>query len=200
MPFFSLSRKLSHPNLSQAASGDVTSNPVSGSSNELPQRRKDTESTSSLPRPWRRKGTSTATRASSSPPMERSLPVIPKVESPTSDDSIREMPTPMPLSAGPEVFFTNLTMVPPREMIPAINPVPDLLAATWDQVKGGAKGDSVDRAIDIVGASETLLAPQDSEFGHQVTAFQTYKATLRRSYQCSRRLQTPLGRVTSARP
>ena len=84
----------------------------------------------------------------------------PKVESPTSDDSIREMPTPMPLSAGPEIFLTNLAMVPSREMIPTTSSVPDLLAATWDQVKGGAKGDSVDRAIDIVGASEISLAPR----------------------------------------
>ena len=68
-------------------------------------------------------------------------------------------------------------------MVPTINPVPDLLAATWDQVKGGAKGDSVDRAIDIVGASETSLAPQDSEFGQQATAFQPHKAALRRSHQ-----------------
>ena len=67
-------------------------------------------------------------------------------------------------------------------MVPTINPMPDLLAATWDQVKGGAKGDSVDRAIDIVGASDTLLASQDSESCHQVTAFQPYKATLRRSH------------------
>ena len=85
-------------------------------------------------------------------------------------------------------------------MVPTINPVPDLLAATWDQVKGGAKGDSVDRAIDIVGASETSPGLQDSEFGHQVTAFQAYKATLRHSHQQSRQLQTPLDRVRSARP
>ena len=182
MPFFSLSKKLSHPNLSQATSGDVTSNPVSGNSNELPQRQRDTGPTPSLPRPWRRKGASTAAHASSSPPMEPINPIIPKVESPTSDDSIRDMPTPMPLSAGPEVFFTNLTMVPPRDMIPTINPVPDLFAATWDQVKGGAKGDSVDRAIDIVGASEIFAGPHDSEFGHQVTVFLSYKATLRLSH------------------
>ena len=182
MPFLSLLRKLSHPNLSQAASRDVTGNLVSGSSTELPQRRRDAESTPSLPRPWRRRGTPTATRASSSATMEPIFPIMPKVESPASDDSIREMPTPMPLSAGPEIFFTNLAMVPPREMVPTINPMPDLLAATWDQVKGGAKGDSVDRAIDIVGASDTLLASQDSESCHQVTAFQPYKATLRRSH------------------
>jgi hypothetical protein len=79
---------------------------------------------------------------------------MPKVESPTSDASIREMPTPMPLAVGPDVFFTNLAMVPPTEMIPTITPVPDLLAATWDQVKGGPKGDTLDRAIDIIGANK----------------------------------------------
>ena len=160
MPFFSLLRKLGHPNLSQAVSVDVTSNPVSENSNELPQHRRDTESTPSLPRPWRRKETSTATRVSSSPPMEPIPSIIPKVKSPTSDDSIREMPTPMLLSAGHGTSSTNLAVVPPREMIPTINPVPDLLAATWDQVKGGPKGGSVDRAIDTLGTNETSLAPR----------------------------------------
>ena len=160
MPFFSILRKLGHPNPSQAASVDVTSNPVPGNSNELPQRQRDTESTPSLPRPWRKKRTPTATRVSSSLPMEPILPIIPKVESPTSDNFIQEMPTPMLLSTGPGPSFANLAMVAPREMIPTINPVPDLLAATWDQVKGGAKGDSVDRAIDTLGANETSLVPR----------------------------------------
>ena len=156
MPLFSLSRKFSQPSLTRAASDDVASNFLSGNSNELPRPRRDTGSTSSLPRLWRRKGASTTSRDSSSPPMEPVIPIIPKVESPSSDVVIREMPTPMPLPAAPDVFFTNCTMVPPTERTPTINPEPDLLAATWDQVKSGPKGDSMDRAIDVLGANENF--------------------------------------------
>jgi hypothetical protein len=82
--------------------------------------------------------------------MDAVNPIIPKVESPTSDPAIREMPTPMPLPA------TNLAMVLPTEMIPTINPVPDSLAATWNLVKDGVKDDNVDKAIDVLGASENF--------------------------------------------
>jgi hypothetical protein len=150
MPFFSLLKK--HPDLRRAASAD----PLSASSDALPQSRRETELTPSLPRPWRRKVASTVSRAGSSPPMEPTLPITPKVESPAPDTAVREMPIPMPLPAGPGVFFTNLTMVPPTEMIPITIPVPDLLAATWDEVKDGPKGGSVDRSIDVLGANKNF--------------------------------------------
>ena len=156
MPLFSLSRKFSQPSLTRAASDDVASNPLSGNADELPQRRRDTGSTSSLPRLWRRKGASTASRDNSSPTMEPVIPIMAKVESPIPDAAIREMPTPMPLPAGPDVFFTNFTMVPPTEMMPTINPEPDLLATTWDQVKDGPKDDSLDKAIDVLGANKNF--------------------------------------------
>ena len=151
MPLFSLSKK--HPGLRRAASADL----LSASSDVLPQGRRETEPTPSLPRPWRKKGTSTVSRAGSSPPMEPTLPVAPRVESPAPDTAVREMPIPMPLPAGPGVFFTNLTMVPPMEMMPTISPVPDLLAATWDEVKDGPKGGTVDRGIDVLGANKTFV-------------------------------------------
>jgi hypothetical protein len=88
--------------------------------------------------------------------MDAVNPIIPKVESPTPDAAIREMPTPMPLPAGPGIFFTNLAMVPPTEMIPTINPVPDSLTATWNLVKDGVKDGKVDSAIDVLGASENF--------------------------------------------
>ncbi len=156
MPFFSLLRKSNQPSLARPASADVASDPFSANPDELPQRRRKTEPTPSLPRPWRRKAASTVTRASSSPPTGPALPVTPKVESPASDAAIREIPTPMPLPTGSGVFLTNLTMVPPTEMIQAISPVPDLLAATWDKVKEGPKGVSMDRSLDVLGA----LLPQ----------------------------------------
>lgn len=88
--------------------------------------------------------------------MDAVNPIIPQVESPASDAAIREMPTPMPLPAGPDIFFTNLAMVPPTEMIPTINPVPDSLAATWNLVKDGVKDDNVNNAIDVIGTSENF--------------------------------------------
>jgi hypothetical protein len=90
--------------------------------------------------------------------MDAVNPILPKVtvESPTSEPAIREMPTPMPLPAGPGIFFTNLAMVPPTEMIPTVDPVPDSLAATWNLVKDGVKDDNVDGAIDVLGASEDI--------------------------------------------
>ena len=91
--------------------------------------------------------------------MEPVIPIIAKVESPISDAAIREMPTPMPLPVGPDVFVANFTMVPSTEMIPTINPEPDLLAATWDQVKDGPKDDGVDKAIDVLSGIEDFIGP-----------------------------------------
>ena len=159
MPFFSLSRKSSQPSFTHAASDDAASNPLSGNSDELPHRRRNAGSTSSLPRLWRRKGASTTSRDSSSPPIESDIPIIPRVESSASDPAIREMPTPIPLPTGPDVVFTNFTVVPSTEMISTISPEPDQLAATWDQVKDGPKDKKVDRAIDVLGANGNLAGP-----------------------------------------
>ena len=170
MPFFNLSKKRS--NLIRAASADVASDPLSGDAGVLPQRRRETEPTTPLPRPWKRRGTSTPTRASSSLPMEPALPVAQTVESPAPEAAIREMPTPMPLPTGPGVFFTNLAMVPPTEMIPTISPVPDLLSATWDDVKDGPKGGSIDRGIDVIGKNRNFVGQDSSidyDFGYQAT-------------------------------
>ena len=147
MPFFRPLRKSGHLSLSPDISVD------SENSDEPPLPQKVTEPTLSLPRPWRKKASPTGTRASSSPPME---PASPKA----SDFVEREVPTPILLSAVPGVFVTNATMVPPTETIPATNPVPDLLAATWDKVKDGPKGDSndgMDRGLDVLSTNESFF-------------------------------------------
>ncbi|KAF8259842.1 hypothetical protein EI94DRAFT_1812645 [Lactarius quietus] len=40
-------------------------------------------------------------------------------------------------------------MIPPTETIPALSPAPDPLAAAWDKVKDGPKGDSGDGRLDV---------------------------------------------------
>ncbi|KAH9077795.1 hypothetical protein EDB83DRAFT_2548774 [Lactarius deliciosus] len=123
----------------------------------------------SLPRPWKRKAASTVSRASSPPPIVPALPVAPKVESPAPDTATREMPTPMPLPAGPDIFV-NLTMLPSTEIIPTVSPVPDLLAATWDEVKDGPKGVSVDRSLDVLGDAMTAAQSNAAPFTPLITA------------------------------
>lgn len=99
----------------------------------------------------------TGTRASSSLPVE---PALPKASSGAVE---REVPTTTPLSAVPGVVVTNLTIIPPTETIPATNPVPGPLAATWDKVKDGPKGDNndgMDRSLDVLGANENIFVDQ----------------------------------------
>ncbi|KAI9464116.1 hypothetical protein BJY52DRAFT_1166045 [Lactarius psammicola] len=158
MPFFSSLRKLSLSSFVRPASADMASDRFSGNPDEKPHHRRKSEPTTSLPRPWRRKAASTVGRASSSPPIEPAPPITPKVESATPDTAVREMPTLVPLSAGPGVFVTDPTMVPPTEVIPTISPVPDLLATMWDEVKDGPKGDNVDRSLDVLG--DTIATAQ----------------------------------------
>ncbi|KAH9171873.1 hypothetical protein EDB89DRAFT_2070429 [Lactarius sanguifluus] len=167
MPCFSLLRKSSQPSLARPASADVASGPFSENSDKLPQRRRKTEPTPSFPR-WR-KAASSVSRVGSSPPIEPALPVTLKVESPAPDNAIREMPTPMPLPAGPGVFV-NRTTLPPTEMIPTISPESDLLAATWDEVKDGPKDVSVDRSLDVLGDATTAAQSNAAPFTPIITA------------------------------
>ena len=117
--------------------------------------------------------------------MEPAHSVTSNVENRGYDDAVvHEMLTSMPLLNGPVIFATDLTMVPPMEMIPTPSPVPDLLSVAWDEVKDGPKGGSVpvDRSIDVLCANKTSLGQQDSDLGFQVTTLRPYRATLRRSH------------------
>ena len=62
-------------------------------------------------------------------------------------------------------------MAPPMEMIATASPVPDLLAATWDQVKDGlpVKGDDVAHLPNAVGTNKSVLGRTYSYFYFQVT-------------------------------
>lgn len=161
MPFFSVLRHFNHPNNNaRSASADEASDPSSGDSDELSRRRRESEPTRPLPQPWslRRKGASAISRARSSPPIDSTLLVTPKTKRSAPDAPGREMPIPILLPPNRGVIVTDMTMAPPMEMI-STSPVPDLLAATWDRVKDGQKGDkgdSVERAANALGTDETV--------------------------------------------
>ncbi|KAF8273628.1 hypothetical protein EI94DRAFT_1795034 [Lactarius quietus] len=155
MPFFSVLKHFNHPSNARSPSADVTSNPLSENSDDTSRRRRESEPTRPLPQPWslRRKAASAISRARSSPPTEPALVVIRKVKSSAPDAPGREIPIPVPLPAGPGVIVSDINMVPPMEMIPATtSPVPDMLAATWDQVKDGLKSESVGQSPGAPGA------------------------------------------------
>ena len=61
------------------------------------------------------------------------------------------MPLPVPFPTTPGAFLTNLAMIPPPDMIPAIDPVPDVLTEAWDAVKANPKLPNVSRELDAVG-------------------------------------------------
>ena len=75
--------------------------------------------------------------------------LIPKAQSPIPDVEVPEMPLPMPLPPG--VVLTNLAMVPPPEMIPAVVPAPDKLAEAWDAVKDDPTIAKTSRELDSAG-------------------------------------------------
>ncbi len=83
--------------------------------------------------------------------------LIPKVESPTPDVEVPEMPLPMPLPTSPGVVLTNLTMVPPPEMIPAVVSAPDKLVEAWDAVKADPNIAKPSRELDSVGSFSDSL-------------------------------------------
>lgn len=160
MSFSRLLRKFSQPSFAHSDPTGAGSSPRASAddSDDPPRRRHASESTPPIPRPWRRKRPSTATVDRSSQSQLASSPVsIPKVDSPTSDGGMAEMPLPMPPPTNTGVFLTNLTMVPSPDMIPAIGPVPDTLADAWDAVKENPRNPNMSRELDAVGAFSVPL-------------------------------------------
>ena len=176
MPFFSVLRHFNHPSdasPTSPTSPDEASDPSSDNSDELSRRRRESEPTRPLPLPWslRRKGASAISRAKSSPPIEPALVVTRKAKRPAPNPPVREIPVPIPPPAGPRAIVTDMTMAPPMEMITTTSPVPDLLAATWDQVKDGlpVKGDDVAHLPNAVGTNKIVLGKTYFHFYFQVT-------------------------------
>ena len=159
-PIMSLSRLLrrfSQPNLSRSTSADVRRTPSSDNSDEAPhQRRQPSGPMSIIPRSWKRsrKERATTSNQTDSSQATSTLPLSSKVENPTSDAGIHQMPSPSPLpAAGPNVPLTNLSMVPHTEIVPVRNLVSDTLAEAWNAVNDGPSDSNTSRRLNAVGAS-----------------------------------------------
>ena len=78
-------------------------------------------------------------------------------KSPAPEVGVLEQPIPMPLTTDPDIFVTNLALMPHPETMPTTSPVPDNLAEAWDVVKDGPKnsGMTTTRTFNAVGKSET---------------------------------------------
>ena len=158
MSFSRLVRKFSQPSLAHPAPADSGNSPQTSSEDphERPQRRRASEPTPVVPRPWWRKrpwtvGRSSQYQATSSPLL------IPKAQSPTSNVEVPETLLPMPLPTFPGVVLTNLAMVSPPEMIPAVVLAPDKLAEAWDAVKDDPNMAKTSRELDSVGSFSVSL-------------------------------------------
>ena len=153
MSFSRLLRKHSTPNLAPPAPTDAGSNPSADGPNGQPQRRQASEPTRTIPRPWRRKRPSTTSHSSLSEQTTTSpmTPISPRVEDLIPQGGVREMPIPMPLPPDPNVFMTNLAMVPPPETIEASSPVQDKLVEAWEAVKDDPEVAKTSRELDTAG-------------------------------------------------
>jgi hypothetical protein len=149
MPFSPsrLLKKLSQPSLVSFAATDTASDLSTDSLNGHPQ---SSETTRTLPRPWRRKraltGHSSTSRQSSTPPL------TPKVEYSPPQGGMRDMLFDKPLPPEPSVFLTKLSMVSSPDMMPICSsPVQDKLAEVWDVVKDDARVTKMSRGDRTVG-------------------------------------------------
>lgn len=147
-----LLKKINQPNAARATSVDAGTGPSSENYNELsrPQRK----GTETMSRRWGKKTSSADDRLSPSPPSRTSTPPIKSMaENPTPGAGEREKPLPMPPSAGPGVFLTNLSMEPLPEMFSGSGPAPDRLIETWNMVKDGPSGSNLNGGLNAFGAS-----------------------------------------------
>ncbi|KAI0252756.1 hypothetical protein BJV78DRAFT_266553 [Lactifluus subvellereus] len=160
-------RKFNQPSLARSTSADAGRTPSSDNSDEAPQqRRQASEPMSIIPRSWKRSRKETATTDDHTDPSQATstLPLSSKVENPTSNAGIREMPpsTPLP-AAGLNVLVTDLSMVPHTEVMPVRNPVSDTLAEIWDADKDGPNDSNMSRRLnavdDAVASAQGNIAP-----------------------------------------
>ena len=152
MPLSHLFRKFSQPSLESSGSADGGRN--SEHSDDSSQPVTEPKATS---RSWRKKKASSVNRPTSpeSPPPISALPLTASSKSAEPDVGVLESPMPMPLPTAPDIFVTNLALMPQPETMPTISPVSDTLAKTWDMVKDGPKDSGGSRTLTIVGKPET---------------------------------------------
>ncbi|KAH9045946.1 hypothetical protein EDB84DRAFT_1633013 [Lactarius hengduanensis] len=161
MPFSRLFRKSSQSSLARAGSEARNSE----NSDDSPQQ--VTEPIPTIRRSWRKKTAPTASR-SASPPVP-SLPLTPSSKSPAPEVA---QPTPVPLPTAPDVFITNLALMPHPETMPTARPghVPDTLAEAWDVVKDGPKDSDMSRTLNAVGDAIATAQSNVAPFQPLITA------------------------------
>ncbi|KAH9171872.1 hypothetical protein EDB89DRAFT_2070428 [Lactarius sanguifluus] len=163
MPFSRLFRKSSQPSLARASSADEARN--SENSDDSPQQ--ITELIPTIRRSWRKKTAPTASR-SASPPASSVL-LTPSSKSPAPEVA---QPTLVPLPTAPDIFITNLALMPHSEAMPTARPgpVPDTLAEAWDVVKDGPKDSDMSRTLNAVGDAIATAQSNVAPFQPLITA------------------------------
>ena len=147
MSFSRLLRKFSHPNLVSPASTDTEISRPASDSKRHPQRRQASEPTHTVPRPWKKKRSSTA--RSSISQQTSTPPLTPEAVGPTIESRVDEIFPPVPVI--PSGGLTNAAVVSSPESVLAIDPVPDKLAEAWDAVKDDPRVAKASRELDTVG-------------------------------------------------
>jgi hypothetical protein len=150
MPLSRLFRKSSQPSLALTGSADGRRNAEHSDDSESLQRMTEPKLTSRF---WRK--TASSVNRSTSPPPMSTLPLTPSSKSPAHGVGVLEQPLLMPHSTAPDIFVTNLALVPNSETVPTTSPVPDTLAETWDMVKDGPKDSARSLTLNAVGKPES---------------------------------------------
>ncbi|KAH8987639.1 hypothetical protein EDB92DRAFT_1948471 [Lactarius akahatsu] len=158
MPFSRLFRKFSQPSLARTGSADKGRNSEHSDDSPQPTTR----------RSWK-KTASTANRSTSSSLMP-TFPLTHSSKSPAPEVCVPEQPTPMPLPTIPDIFYTNLALVPHPEAMKTTSPVPDSLTEAWDVVKDGPKDSDVTRSFNAVDDAVATVKSNVAPFQPLITA------------------------------
>jgi|SRR5580693_8018867 hypothetical protein len=87
------------------------------------------------------------------PGSSQTSPVAPSPSSPASDNGVKAMSLPNPLSAAAGVLPTNLAIASPQEGLPAMSSISGKLAEISNAVKDDATVANASRGLDAVGVS-----------------------------------------------
>ena len=149
MSFSRLLKKYSQASITRPAPTDVGVNHSVEDPNRPSQRRQASDPTPSIPRPWRRKKSSTIDHGHATSPQPP--PVLPSTagERPTTEGAVSGTSPPIPATSS--VFLTNMTILPQSELMPAVSPATDTLAEAWDVVKDGPQVSVINRVLDVIG-------------------------------------------------
>jgi hypothetical protein len=150
MSFSRLLRKFSHPSLVPPTSTDAgISRPATSDPKSHPQRRQTSEPTYTVPRPWKKKRSSTTGRSSIISQQTSTPPLTPEAEGLTTESRVDEIFPPVPVT--PSARLTSAAVVSSPETVLAIDAVPDKLAEAWDAVKDDPGVAKASRELDTVG-------------------------------------------------